>query len=89
MRNISTFTPDQLQLSKIDEVVFYKRDEITTDLICCDVSIGGKVWFFHEEATGWDTLIDHLGKLPGWRSDWFSSVSQPPFAECRTIAFQK
>lgn len=80
---------DQLHLSEIDQVSFFKRDGVTTDLICCEVTVGDKVWFFHEEGEGWDVLLVHLGKLPGWRSDWFSAVSQPPFAECRTVAFSR
>ena len=38
----------QLPLPDIDAVVFYKRDEIITDLICCDVEMAGRVWTFHE-----------------------------------------
>jgi len=34
-------------------VIFCKRDEITTDLICCDVEVAGHVCTFREEATGW------------------------------------
>ena len=51
---------DQLPLSDIDAVVFYRRDEITTDLICCDVAIQGRVWTFHEEAAVWPALTAHL-----------------------------
>ena len=50
----------QLPLADIDAVVFYKRDEIITDLICCDVKMAGRVWTFHEEAKGWEDLIAHL-----------------------------
>ena len=89
MKTIDRGVLDQLRVSDIDGVVFYKRDELTTDLICCEVVIGEKVWFFHEEVEGWDTLIGHLGKLPGWQTDWFSRVSQPPFAESRTVAFSR
>ena len=89
METIDSVMLDQIRLSDVEEVTFYKRDEFTTDLICCDVRIGGKVWFFHEEAEGWDMLIRHLGNLPGWRWDWFSKVSPPPFAESRTVAFSR
>jgi hypothetical protein len=42
----------QLPLNQVERVTFYKRDEITADLICCDVEIGGQVWTFHEEQVG-------------------------------------
>jgi hypothetical protein len=31
--------PESLPLGQIESVTFYKRDEITTDLICCDVQV--------------------------------------------------
>ena len=78
-----TITPAvlaQLTLPDVRAVVFYKRDEITTDLICCDVEVAGHVWSFHEEAAGWQDLITHLSALPGFRADWYESVVSPPFA---------
>ena len=89
LKTIDSALLAQLPLSDIEEVAFYKRDEITTDLICCDIRLGGKIWVFHEEVIGWDLLIRHLQDLPGWRSDWFGSVSLPPFAECRVVAFSR
>ncbi len=76
-----------LPLSDITKVTLHKRDELTTDLICCDVETGGGMRVFHEEMVGWDLLIQHLLALPGFRRDWFAAVSQPPFATCETIAF--
>ena len=77
----------KLPLPGIDRVTFYKRDEITADLICCDVEIAGKTWTFHEELKGWQTLVQHLEGLPGFQADWFAAVSQPPFSTSETIAF--
>jgi hypothetical protein len=79
----------QVPLKEIGKVTFYKRDELTTDLICFDVLVGDEVWTFHEELDGWDLLIDHLEGLPGFRGDWFAAVSQPPFAMCETVAFSR
>jgi hypothetical protein len=77
----------QLPLTDIAKVTFYKRDEITSDLICCDVVVAGTVWTFHEEQVGWDLLLQHLYKLPEFRTDWFAAVSQPPFATSETVAY--
>ena len=81
--------PAQLPLSEIDAVVFYKRDEITTDLICCDVEVAGRVRTFHEEAAGWEGLIAHLADLPGFRTDWYAEVANPPFATSETVAYRR
>ncbi len=76
-------------LADIAKVTFYKRDELTTDLICCEVVVGDEMWTFHEELLGWDLLIGHLQGLPNFRGDWFAAVSQPPFALSETIAFSR
>ncbi|TCJ37087.1 hypothetical protein [Parafrankia sp. BMG5.11] len=79
----------QLPVAEVSKVAFYKRDEITTDLICCDVVVGEKVWTFHEKLPGWGALIDHLQTLPSFDANWFASVSQPPFASSETVAFAR
>lgn len=78
---------EQLPLADIEKVTFYKRDELTTDLICCDVEARGQKWFFHEEAERWAQFRHHLERLPGFRKDWYEAVVQPPFAATETIAF--
>ena len=87
MHKIDNDVLAQLLLAEIGKVVFYKRDELTTDLICCDVTIAEQVWSFHEELSGWNILIEHLQGLPNFRPDWLSSVSHPPFVASETIAF--
>lgn len=89
MDKIDASTLEQLPLTDISSVMFYKRDEITTDLICCDVALNGGVRTFHEELGGWGLLLEHLATLPGFRTDWFAEVSQPPFAEASTVAFSR
>lgn len=79
----------QFPLDDITRVTFYKRDEMTFDLICCDVEKGKSVWTFHEELVGWNSLIEHLQLLPGFRADWFGAVSQPPFVTNETLAFER
>jgi len=89
MNIIDAETLDQLPLARVQKVTFYKRDEITTDLICCEVVRADSVRTFHEELEGWASLIDYLAKLPGFRADWFAIVSQPPFATSETVAFNR
>jgi hypothetical protein len=86
---INAATLDTLPLARIDKVTFYKRDEFTTDLICCDVEIDGLTWFFHEEVEGWDLLIRHLEGLPGFKADWYAAVYLPAFELCETVAFAR
>lgn len=86
-----SITPDilaEMPLCEVNAVVFYKRDEITTDLICCDVEMAGRVWTFHEETAGWRDLMAHLANLPGFRADWYAEVVDPPFALSETVAYR-
>lgn len=78
-----------LPLGDIETVVFYKRDEVTSELICCDVKIAGKTWMFHEALAGWDLLIAHLSGLPGFRSDALAAMMQPAFAACAMIDLRR
>lgn len=78
-----------MSLSSIDKVTFFKRDEITTDLICCEVVASGQIQTFHEEMPGWDALMAHLAGLPGFRDDWSAAVSQTAFQPCEIVAFAR
>lgn len=77
----------QFDLAEISQVTFYKLDQITTDLVCCEIEVHGKFWTFHEDLEGWNLLIEHLEKLPGFRSDWPASVVKPAFATNKFTAF--
>lgn len=78
---------ERLPLCAIKRVTFFKRDELTTDLICCAVEADEQVWFFHEEAEGWDGFVSYLAGLPGFKTDWHEAVVQPPFSPRETVAF--
>ncbi|MFY8196183.1 MAG: hypothetical protein ACOVKV_13965 [Novosphingobium sp.] len=78
------FTPDQ-----IDRVIFFKRDEITADLICCEVSVSGSVLFFHEECVQWRALLRSFDELKAFDGNWFEKVAKPPFQTCETVAFTR
>lgn len=80
---------DQIALPAIDRVVFFQRDELTTDLICCDVVMQGIVHSFHEDMKDWDRLMRHLSQLPGFRADWYESVTVEAFAPNQVIAYQR
>ena len=78
-----------VDLDKVDKVTFYKRDELTTDLICCLVDYDRSSLLFHEEMPEWPDLLHQLATLPDFRNDWFATVSQPAFAVCETVAFSR
>lgn len=76
-------------LDTIKEVRFFKRDALTTDLICCEIETPINTWFFQEETEFWESLLEYICVLDGFDKDWFSKVSQPPFESCLHVAFSK
>jgi hypothetical protein len=87
-KSISRFLA-QISISEIDQVTFFKRDEITTDLICCELRIGDKTWLFHEEEESWGDLLERLGQLEGFKTDWRQDVVHPSFESNPTVAFDR
>ena len=79
-------------LNQVREIVFYKRDEITTDLICCEIFMSSdgqeQVLFFHEEMPHWQEMIERVSDLPDFDMKWFEKVAHPPFQTQRTVAYQ-
>jgi hypothetical protein len=76
-------------LTSVTRVEFFKRDELTSDLICCELLADDRIAFFHEEMPYWYTMIAELEKLDGFRAGWIAAVSSPPFAESRFVAYEK
>ena len=85
--------PSSISLDAIEQVEFFKRDEITTDLVCCEIVVrklgGNETWFFHEEASSWEDALRLVERLPGFDANWPAKVMQPPFAENRIVAFRR
>ncbi len=77
------------QLAKVIRVEFYKRDELTTDLIGCDILTPDGVISAHEDMPYWDELIRKLEFLGGFDVEWFSQISQPAFALAKYVAFER
>ena len=81
--------PDRIQLAGIQRVTFFKRDELTTDLICCQIETEDETWLFDEEMPDWAMLISCLEALPGFRADWRAAAVKPPFEARETVAFNR
>ena len=80
-----------IDLKKILKIEFYKRDELTIDLICCEITFYGEcqneIFFFHEEALEWSDILKKVCDLPNFDKNWREKVVLLPFAENRTTAF--
>ncbi len=78
---------------KIERVSFFKTDEITTDLICCEIEFQNndqleKV-ILSEDCENFESLETWIATLPSFDTEWRSRVVQPPFKENFTVAFDR
>ena len=77
----------------VAEVRAFKRDELTTDLVCIEVRLAtGTSILVHEEMPGWEDFLDVAEvALPYMRArrDWEPQVQQPPFAASVQVLFQR
>ncbi len=68
----------------IQQVAFFKRDEIAKDLICCEIVAGDaaiQTWFFHEEAPEWPNVLELVQRLAGFDSEALESNAATIYRE--------
>ena len=77
-------------LDAVERVEFFKRDQVTTDVICCEIALrDGRFLEWNEDMSDWPAIIASLERLPGFDRDWFARVSQPPFEPSCHLAYQR
>ena len=82
----------KLNWQQITEIIAYKRDCFTVDLICLAIADPATVVEINEEDAGWDPFIQAVAtNLPGSvaRDTWWTAVAQTPFATNQTIVYRK
>jgi len=83
----------EVDWSEIQNVIAYKKDAVSVDMICFAIATGdGSAVEIHEEMIGWDTLVETLPKnLLGFPNgeQWFAAVAFPAFATNVTTLYQR
>src|SRR5687768_14351821 len=78
-------TATMMEWSAVQEVATFKKDLLTTDLICLEFIAGDRRVLVHEEIDGWEGLVEalprHLSGFPAF-GEWFPLVAHPAFATC-------
>jgi hypothetical protein len=81
-------------LDQIERIEAYKRDLLTEDQICMDIWLDrtapspGPV-SISEDMQGFDAVVEGLERLRGFDPLWRDKVVQPPFAENRTLVYER
>jgi hypothetical protein len=76
----------------VQEVRAYKRDLLTTDLVCLGFrdTEDDEYYEVHEEMTGFDQLRTRLLEVfPTIPSGWFENVMRPAFATNLMVLFRR
>jgi hypothetical protein len=84
---------DAVSLDEVRAIVAYKLDELTTDLVCCDIVMGAadgeQIRTIHEELLGFDAAMTAFEALPGFDREWRDAVVLPTFATNRTVIYDR
>ncbi|OAN67261.1 hypothetical protein A7X12_00020 [Sphingomonas sp. TDK1] len=84
---------DTVSLDEVHAIVAYKLDELTTDLVCCDIVTGAAdgehIRTIHEDLCGFDAAMKAFEALPGFDRKWRDAVTLPPFATNRTVIYDR
>jgi hypothetical protein len=84
--------PTCFEWKEITTVLAYKRDCITTDLICIAIADSVRVLEINEEDAGWEEFIRAVEhNLPGSVpvATWWPTVVQPAFATNQTTIYRR
>ena len=81
----------QISWQEIEEVTAFKRDLITTDLICIEIRThDDRVMEFNEEVAGFEPCLEEMQRnLHGFDTRWHEKVVKPAFAANKTVLFSK
>lgn len=82
----------ELGWSEVEQVHAYKRDLLTTDLICLAFKKSGKEEYYeiHEEMAGYHDLLEVLqSRLPRFTLEWIFDVAVPAFETKHQIIWKR
>lgn len=90
---VTAKSTDAVSLDEVRVIVAYKLDELTNDLVCCDIVTGAadgeQIRTIHEELLGFDAAMKAFEALPGFDRQWRDAVVSPPFATNRTVIYDR
>ena len=90
---ISGEATDIVRFDEVSAIIAYKVDELTTDLVCCDVVTdageGEQMRTIHEELPGFGAAMASFESLPGFDRTWGEAVISPSFEANRTVIYRR
>lgn len=80
-----------LEWDNVKKITIYKRDLITEDQICLEIThLNDTVFTISEDTKGWFQLIKHLSnEFPEVNEENIMKIAQPAFARNETVLFSR
>jgi hypothetical protein len=80
----------KIKWTSIERLEGYKRDFLTMDMICMDITFDGSVVTFSEETPGWYIFQEKLrAALPEVSKNWEFDISFPALATNFTVLYER
>jgi len=80
-------------LAEIAGITAYKRDMLTTDMVCWEIFLGdddrARSILIHEDMPGFDAVAAACARLPGFQTDWRAVVIPVAFAPSVTRIYRR
>jgi hypothetical protein len=77
---------------EVQGAIAFKRDLLTTDMVCIEFALETSSFEINEETPGWQTVVEVLpAYLLGARpyAEWWPKVQQPPFEASTVTVFRR
>ena len=82
----------QFRWDAVTRIDTYKRDLLTTDMICLDFFVGSRQLTYpvHDEMQGFGVVCAQLRRhFPSVEEDWLPQVTLPPFATNHKVLYEQ
>lgn len=81
---------EKIRWDDIEKLEGYKRDRMTVDDVCMEVTWDGRRVVFSEEMPGWEALQRKIReKFPQIPGDWEEKIKLPAFAKNLTVLYER
>ena len=79
-----------LRWEQVNRIAVYKKDEITTDLICIEFGLPENMTItLHEEMEGYDLVVPKMHmQFEGIEKDWYSKIVKPAFKRNYRVIYE-
>ena len=84
---------DAVSFDDVRAIVAYRLDEVTSDLLCCDIITGSvddeQIRTIHEDIPGFEATMTRCEVLPGFDKGWRAAALRPQGVKTRMTIYHR